>query len=963
MKRRDVSDYTNYLSGHHNRPVSPRSVSRTPSSKYRDKTLTKTITNVSLQHSDVEEEGETDSPPKPQNVSKRRAKPQPDPVDHAEASNPEPKRLENDQRSISSEICISPSWSRAATKKREKKELKRQEKDRRELERKLKVEASRTEVNSRREPRRLTKRPPPSSRASSAHSWMPRPSTRSSIKSFWSNRSSRASSIQEPETDGEGSRRKDRKRGSWFPKMWTKRSSSKSLDAGSTGQFVGTDHFNPDAPNRSLHTVKKHADLRAAANTIDPDVHNTRGVEDEGPSTSSNGRSSISPVSTEGREFVYPSSLNGIMHQSHPPPTVPPPMSPPQDSPKSLGTTALAKRRPKSPRIQPSVLDGKRPITSSRIPVSSSRVSSRQNDSEEQSGGSSWRNSFDDPGKISQTARESLGSPVADSSLFSKEKKVKNDKATGVEKAARMSEVLLDGPPEQPKRDPIVTNRVAERKPERPKQKAAAVVLEKLENDRRQLDPVPPPRVSSNPRSSGSSVAATDSNKPNQGAKRTVNNSNNSNNSNTNNNNNRDASFRPSPLSGPPIVAESEGAAKAKIRESETGIALEGRLRSARLVQVASTKNLTGSNNNREIHDRMPTLRSARQKHASGNTESPAPKQQSSADDGQRLLMESTRPTIPPLDGNATGKKAKDAGKAKDKSTTSTSRPPSSSENKPTQRSRRNSFDFVQRLRPNSGKIETKLRKKRLSLTAGSEAENTAEPSPQPQAPSATSSQTTPLPDNTPPNEIDSKPRSTRPPGPSALRVLAGNISSTDDDVFSQPVKKPWLGNGNGKGKERIPSSPTLSSLTSSIGAATAGPSRRVAANNNQRIAKMFVICCQCRFWHDLPSEAYSKLAFPQPSSPSDEADNSNNETGNGKGVDRRGSDIVVDPPLSSDRHQTMNRNSFAGPSNQQHQHNPHRRPALSIQPVVKCCWCQHKLTKSCCAGWTALVQLHERHH
>jgi hypothetical protein len=30
---------------------------------------------------------------------------------------------------------------------------------------------------------------------------------------------------------------------------------------------------------------------------------------------------------------------------------------------------------------------------------------------------------------------------------------------------------------------------------------------------------------------------------------------------------------------------------------------------------------------------------------------------------------------------------------------------------------------------------------------------------------------------------------------------------------------------------------------------------------------------------------------------------------------------------------------------------------------TVKCCWCEHQMSSSCCQGWTTLVQMRQRHH
>ena len=33
------------------------------------------------------------------------------------------------------------------------------------------------------------------------------------------------------------------------------------------------------------------------------------------------------------------------------------------------------------------------------------------------------------------------------------------------------------------------------------------------------------------------------------------------------------------------------------------------------------------------------------------------------------------------------------------------------------------------------------------------------------------------------------------------------------------------------------------------------------------------------------------------------------------------------------------------------------------LDTMVKCPWCEHLMTTWCCAGWTTVVYLHERHH
>ena len=85
-------------------------------------------------------------------------------------------------------------------------------------------------------------------------------------------------------------------------------------------------------------------------------------------------------------------------------------------------------------------------------------------------------------------------------------------------------------------------------------------------------------------------------------------------------------------------------------------------------------------------------------------------------------------------------------------------------------------------------------------------------------------------------------------------------------------------------------------------------------ANNigTKPVAKLFVICCNCEFWHDMPSKLYEAMALP---------------------IELRKSHTSV---------------ASAG---------------ARLETAVKCPWCEHAMTTSCCQGWTTVVYLHERHH
>ena len=83
-------------------------------------------------------------------------------------------------------------------------------------------------------------------------------------------------------------------------------------------------------------------------------------------------------------------------------------------------------------------------------------------------------------------------------------------------------------------------------------------------------------------------------------------------------------------------------------------------------------------------------------------------------------------------------------------------------------------------------------------------------------------------------------------------------------------------------------------------------------------MAKLFVICCKCKFWHDLPSKLYEAMALPKELHKDDDV-----AAGKGKG----------------------------------------QVTGARLETAVKCPWCEHAMTTWCCQGWTTVVYLHERHH
>ncbi|KAL8924327.1 MAG: hypothetical protein Q9208_004108 [Pyrenodesmia sp. 3 TL-2023] len=95
---------------------------------------------------------------------------------------------------------------------------------------------------------------------------------------------------------------------------------------------------------------------------------------------------------------------------------------------------------------------------------------------------------------------------------------------------------------------------------------------------------------------------------------------------------------------------------------------------------------------------------------------------------------------------------------------------------------------------------------------------------------------------------------------------------------------------------------------------------------NAKPIAKLFVICCKCQYWHDLPSHLYEAMCMPK------------NLTRDPEGKGQGPKEISV----------TDGKKKVA---------------EATLETMVKCPWCEHSMSTWCCAGWTAILYLQERHH
>lgn len=129
----------------------------------------------------------------------------------------------------------------------------------------------------------------------------------------------------------------------------------------------------------------------------------------------------------------------------------------------------------------------------------------------------------------------------------------------------------------------------------------------------------------------------------------------------------------------------------------------------------------------------------------------------------------------------------------------------------------------------------------------------------------------------------------------------------------------------------------------------------------DQLVAKVFVICCRCNYWHDMPSEVYARLACPE-RLPSDSLlaktfSRRNSFSRNGS----LRSSLLASDPSGKGRLPVRGR---AQPYEENTQAVREFKAAIGAPLTApSCCWCRHSMSRSCCQGWTTLVQMRERHH
>ncbi|KAL3472418.1 hypothetical protein BJX99DRAFT_235501 [Aspergillus californicus] len=125
---------------------------------------------------------------------------------------------------------------------------------------------------------------------------------------------------------------------------------------------------------------------------------------------------------------------------------------------------------------------------------------------------------------------------------------------------------------------------------------------------------------------------------------------------------------------------------------------------------------------------------------------------------------------------------------------------------------------------------------------------------------------------------------------------------------------------------------------------------KRRQPGRDQFVGKLFVICCRCKFWHDLPSEVYASLTKSDPLSAALDEELAAWERN------------ALSERLGSRPLHESSVNSL--PTSELKQRSLRTRMTVGLPSgPVNCCWCEHKISKQCCQGWTTVVQMRQRHH
>ncbi|RAH83968.1 hypothetical protein BO86DRAFT_24341 [Aspergillus japonicus CBS 114.51] len=116
-----------------------------------------------------------------------------------------------------------------------------------------------------------------------------------------------------------------------------------------------------------------------------------------------------------------------------------------------------------------------------------------------------------------------------------------------------------------------------------------------------------------------------------------------------------------------------------------------------------------------------------------------------------------------------------------------------------------------------------------------------------------------------------------------------------------------------------------------------------------RHVSKVFLICCVCGQWHDIPSQMYSEYLYSQdhPTPTKHECPTEEREAA----VTDKENDLAMSRSGQS-------RQSISQPGTRS------ASDRLSIAAhSLHSCWCGHKMSQACCEGWSTVVHLRKRCH
>lgn len=170
---------------------------------------------------------------------------------------------------------------------------------------------------------------------------------------------------------------------------------------------------------------------------------------------------------------------------------------------------------------------------------------------------------------------------------------------------------------------------------------------------------------------------------------------------------------------------------------------------------------------------------------------------------------------------------------------------------------------------------------------------------------------------HSPPQFPAPTPPSTRPSSDDgiSLPVGASSLNFTPKAGFRSPS---YAGPGSLLRPGAGPRRSTMSPASSVTGAGSAA----AAAHQIKPLAKMFVICCKCKYWHDLPSRLYEAMAMPRRIVDEDRV------------VESAGASTVESNKDSEGGSEDAKRKS---------------RVQGNVETRVQCPWCEHGMSTGCC--------------